>query len=443
MPKKKGNGSGSYWKDGPVWKAEIMVGFKYVNGVKKKDVRRATRATAAEARAFLADAKANKSAPVKVAKMTMGELADAWYAQRIERVKGEKLEESSYTTDEYTAAHIREAWRDIPAIEMTAEEIERGIDAMKKWRSARQADGTYKRTVTNEPLGISGKRKVKCMLGQIFRYAERRGVIPRNSSPAPLVERLVNTERDKRGKDAYSLLDIAALLRYITPESDNKYGHALIVDMIAGFRRQEMVPLLADDIDMMPAIEYEIRDGDRVITMDNIDAVDLTADVTIREIPQCRIRISKAVKLKKHSETYIGKTKSRAGDRWAYLPELAWPHAQWLKDHADKRTGLVFYSEMSRTHIHPTTYSDNIEKMLKSLPVNKKLTAHELRHTAAKLWRRTAGVAEEIVMAQGGWSDKATMEHYADHTHANELRNAASVVNSILMASLNVQEKQE
>lgn len=429
MPKEKkgrthGNGEGRIRRNASgTYTAEIMVGWKYVKGKRKRDMRQKTFDTRPEAVKWCKGAKDEPAA--HDAKMQLKDWADQWYSIFRAEVDKRKIEESTYANYAHTLKLIKAQWGDYSMSEITALIIENGMDEMVNPR-------------TGKRYSMSTYKKVKAMLHQIFNRAEVYGIIERGRSPMPLVKDLRNPERAEKKTDAYSLADIRIILN---DAPDTLFGHALIVEMLGGYRRQEMLALRADDIDFTPKIVYEMDGPDGRIIVEDANKVDLSKEnVVMIEIPQCRINIDKAIKLM-DGKMYEGMTKSAAGDRLSHLPAAAWPHAKWLRDHAVN--GYVFYSAKTGTCLYPKTYSDGITEALDMIHDVRTMNGHCLRHTFAKLYKATAGVAPEIIMAQGGWSDGKMMDHYADHTHDNEKRSAAALVNSILTGSIDVPKKPE
>lgn len=370
----RANGEGSlrYIESKDLWEAGITQGRKE-NG--KLNRVTAYGKTPAEAQTKLAD-KVKK--PIGYSpKTSFKDLCDMWYKGLAAEVDAGRLEESTRVGYEYTKALIVAKWGAESVGSMTPKGIISGIYEIRKPDGAKYSFGYYK--------------KIKTMLGQIFQYAVLEGVITQQENPMLSVPDLANSEREKSVKDAYSLDEIALVLKNAP---DTLWGHAFIVSMLAGCRSQEMIPLTADDI---------AEDGST-------------------------ITINKAVKIGEKGKTYLGETKTEAGERTITLPKTAWPHAKWLRDHA--KCGVVFYSLETKSYVYPTWYRKKLKEVAKTCGV-RELTPHCLRHTFATLGQVEAQIDSNILKAMTGHSDTKTLLGYT-HVKSTATEKAAAKIDKVI-----------
>ncbi len=313
---------------------------------------------------------------------TVDRLAMIWYEELEDDVSKGKLERSTYDGYKYTKDIIVRLFAGMALSDATVEKIETKLDEAVK------QDGT--------PYSMSQQTKTKVMLGQVFNRAVAKGLIKYGDNPMLSVKDLRDTAKRRREKTALKLDEVQMV---INNYPDTIWGHALVVEMLTGLRRQEMIPLLRSDVE---------PDGSA-------------------------ISVNKAVKIKKGGNLYLGDPKTENSTRLVYLPKVAWPHARWLREHA--RNEYVFYSESTKAFCHPSTYSRGISSAVKSIEGVRNVTTHELRHTFARLGARDACIDSATMMMLTGHADKKVFEHYADHVFSAEKQDAANKINAVLVGT--------
>jgi integrase len=325
-------------------------------------------------------------APVYEPRLTLGDWSTRWYVDLKDKVREGKLEESTYIGYQYTLALIKAQWGDALLSDVTAEDIDKGLDNIKKKIIKKDANG--KVSVTEAPYSFGIYKKIKVMLGQIFHAAVKARKIQRSDNPLLDVEELRDNERKPASKDGYSEADLIQLL---TSLPDDKYGHAIRVCVACGLRGQELLPLTVADVEPDGSV----------------------------------IALNKA--LKRGVTPYLGKTKTKSSNRIVYVPEFAQASLRWLREHSvngyilpNKLGGFVKY----RSYL--TGYRAAVEKAgVAPLP------PHCTRHTYTTNMLLKVGAKDLVVMASTGHADRRTMEGYA-HAHAEDGIAAAGKYNEYI-----------
>jgi integrase len=409
MPKERGNGEGSLVQlKSKKWHWQIMVGRKEdgTRNVKSGTSKATGREGKEEAQAAMLAA---KSLPIEYNPRTlMSEWADKWYADLKSRVEEHKLEESTYVGYNYTLALIKKQWGDKAIGELSTTDIEKGLDKILKpvpkldkegKPMVNIVDGKEKPEHDYVRYDFGIYKKIKTMLRQIYNRAEAAKVIQKNDNPMYLVLDLVNPEKKKKTKDSWTL-DEAQTVLAAAPQfvgtSDYRYYCALIVAMAVPCRSQDVIPLMATDIEPDGSV----------------------------------IDINKAVKVGAKAKTYIGSTKAEASDRLAYLPEYAWRYAKWLRDNA--KDGFILHGKLPKSHVHPTSYRDGVNRVIASIEGVRNLHPHEAqRHTGASISIFEADLQEQLAMKRTGHADPKTFRGYT-HAHEKELKGAAAKVHNVM-----------
>jgi integrase len=333
------------------------------------------------------------------ARLKVGTFIRLWYKELWSRVENKTLEESTYVNYEFTVKIIEEEFKNDLLIDLTADDINKRVPKIMNKNVV--LDENKEMKVITKPYTFGIYKKVKSMLNQMFRSAAAKKIIKPADNPMLLVEDLVDNTREAQAESApsvdvkenYTLAEVAQLLDTLP---NNKYGHAIIVNIGCSFRGQELRPLRTWDIE---------PDGSL-------------------------INIGKASKRGLTGE-YIGKTKSKNSDRLVAVPDFAQPSAKWLRDHAINDYIMPNKTGKSVTY---RSYLDGYNAAMKNTGVVP-LTPHKTRDTYTTLMRFEVGEDPSIIMAGTGHADRETMEGYS-HVSLENKQSAADKFNALIQAEL-------
>lgn len=311
---------------------------------------------------------AEKPAEKKV-EIGFSQWADTWYADHRSEVQP-----STYANYQYTLARLKQQFGDSPLSEIKPLEINRFYDLMKE-----------------EKRSSSYITKAKSMLIQIFDAAAANDLVVRN--PARLSKSIKTKQVDndpevtKREKDSFTEEE-RDILHSSAP--DNVLGHSVLLMLGTGLRTQEMLALTPDDI-----------------------APDGTT-----------ISITKAIKMV-DGVPILGPPKSKRSIRTVPVPEDYQKHAIYLRNHSGKP--YIWTSRRSTGLYDVGVFRKKYYRMLKGLPVVRKLSPHCLRHTYVSSLEHK-GVPMEQIARLAGHTKVTTTDGYL-HMDMTTLSNAVSVLN--------------
>lgn len=353
------------------------------------------------------EAEWREQAPEFDRKRTIEVAAREWYKERGNHVRAEGenadeinerenryLDQSTYDHDQVTLNAILRTWGKVPESEFTAAMFDDDIHKITCMRAKRKGKG-FTLVDTGELIKLNMKQKIRTTMNMIFRREIKRGYIKAADNPMLLIEELHDTSPASDVIDAYTMEELDIIRKYVKPNSPNIWDHALVVAIAGEYRREEELALLASDIEPDGSV----------------------------------IDINKVVKLKKGGIPYLSSyAKTKGSKTITALPEYAWTHAKWLRDHADPQTGIVFVSPKTGDRYVPSAYSDNIRKAMKRCGV-RVLQQRCLRDTGATIGKTEAGLTEDEGMIMSRHTSRRVYKKYSGHEHLDVKTRLAAKIN--------------
>jgi integrase len=300
--------------------------------------------------------------------ITLSEWADTWF----EEYKT-KVEESTAAGYEFTLKHIKSGVGHIRVKDVTADHVEQLLTGLARKYSSSQCG------------------KVRAMLGQILRKAEARSLTAKN--PVPLADkisyrRLGNKKTPK--KDAFTAIEAKLLMKSLP---DTRIGHSIRLMLGTGLSTQELLGLSADDIS---------ADG------------------------SC-VSVRRAVKIKKGGGMYIGDVKAEMRERDIFVPPIAIPSTNFLRDNAQ---GYIIGGKAKDMPMHPSTYRDFYKSAIAQVDGVRVLTPHCCRHTYIS-HLEDAKTDFAVIQSLAGQSERSSTIQYI-HPQSPSIATAVGVINALL-----------
>lgn len=226
------------------------------------------------------------------------------------------------------------------------------------------------------------------VLGMILESAVEDGIISRNPAKS---QKLSNPSKQKTERKALTEEEIQDIIAHIPELSQARDRRYLALLAYTGMRREEVLGLRWDDIDMNanPPV-FHVQ---RAITF-------------------------------KGNKAIVGDTKTENGVRDVPIhPDLI----QWLT-HEDNNTEYIVQDNITQQIV-----KNMWKRISKEINVYD-ATPHCFRHTFTTICRRS-GMDEKTMQKLGGWSDIETMRKHYTHVQNKDILNAAQIMNGMFKAS--------
>lgn len=338
----KGEGTIRYDEDRDRWEGRLDVG---VNAAGRRVRRKVTGATRKEVAARLAQLRQQhaQGLPVASGAMTVGQLLDRW----LDDVLPAKVESGTVSSYRWAAAHLRPALGSRQLVKLTPEDVERVL-------VEKQGE-----------LAHSSLVRLRAVLGQAIRWAEKRGYVHRNVAALADMPAASSAERTGRA------MTVDEARRFVDVIRGHRYEAMWLTQLGLGLRPGEVAALSWPDVDL---------DGDLVHVRSSLRWTNGTPTLVAPKTSRSRRTLAAPPAV---VEALRAHRRSQAQARLAFAG--AWP-TEW--------NDLVFTTEAG-TPLDPSNVRRDFRTAAAGADLDG-LRPYDLRHSAASLLA-AAGVPLEHV----------------------------------------------